>query len=647
MGSVHYSDNESKLFGWLALTDEQFADKVERGVEDLKQRRQIYFLKLFGLIALGFAFIISVFAGSIGFIWWLIEFAYSRHIFGPGLALLAFPPAVAIYLIVMSLWPRIAKLEGIRIKRQEAPALFEVVDDFCKKLTTSVHEVVITDNFNAHVSQTPFFGLPFLHRNSLVLGLPHLASLTPDQFKSVLAHELGHLSGNHGRCNAQIYSLRYRWRDIVVSTREDSPIVYLVFYPFYLWLFSRFDAYSMALMREHETKADESAAALTSGNAVASALVSSEIKGFQWANLVWPEIFRQARIRSATPENIYELALEPLRMVELEIEECQSLVERILRKKTNYSDTHPSIAERIAHTGVGASVEELASVLRTQIEVGGTAAEVFLEGTYEILKNKLSMQWSWRNAEAWAERHKYLIDLESRLAELEKLKSSGSVLSRAEWGELIDCISELNGPDTCHTLWTELLEKFPDDPVANQQIGLALIGQDDEEGIAYLEKAMNTNLALTGECLEAIRSFLVERDRSSEFSKYDEITMAYLKEQDLARAEREGASGNDELYEHDFNEEFMDHLRKELLAFNGIQYAYLAYKVVHHRRESPYLVLGLSPRPGTEMDMHQVGTILLSSLDMPYGFCVVVFDNTNQRLKEKFLAIPNSYFYRN
>lgn len=46
------------------------------------------------------------------------------------------------------------------------------------------------------------------HVNYLILGLPLMQAVSPEQFRAIVAHELGHLSRNHSRFAGWIYRVR-------------------------------------------------------------------------------------------------------------------------------------------------------------------------------------------------------------------------------------------------------------------------------------------------------------------------------------------------------------------------------------------------------------------------------------------------------
>ena len=73
------------------------------------------------------------------------------------------------------------------------------------------HHVLLVDDLNAGVIQRPRLGVFGWPSNYLLLGLPLLEALSPEEALSVVAHEYGHLAGAHGRFEAFVYRLRRTW----------------------------------------------------------------------------------------------------------------------------------------------------------------------------------------------------------------------------------------------------------------------------------------------------------------------------------------------------------------------------------------------------------------------------------------------------
>src|SRR5207249_200161 len=112
--------------------------------------------------------------------------------------------------------------------------------------------VLLTDDFNAAAAQRPRLGIFGWQENYLLLGLPLMLALTPGQFRSVVAHELGHLSGNHGKFGGWIYRINRTWEQLVERMTQSRSWVSGIFTKFFGWYMPFFEAYSFVLRRQQE-----------------------------------------------------------------------------------------------------------------------------------------------------------------------------------------------------------------------------------------------------------------------------------------------------------------------------------------------------------------------------------------------------------
>ena len=116
------------------------------------------------------------------------------------------------------------KPTGQQLTRTEFPELFLVIDELQAELKTpKIHQVLLTEEFNASISQTPRLGVLGWQHNTLTLGLTLLMTLSPAEARSVIAHELGHLSGGHSAFAARIYRSRIAWGRVCLLYTSPSP----------------------------------------------------------------------------------------------------------------------------------------------------------------------------------------------------------------------------------------------------------------------------------------------------------------------------------------------------------------------------------------------------------------------------------------
>jgi len=191
----------------MAITQEQFDTLVGKLEDFSKSNPKNYRLRVALWATLGYAYIFLILAGLLALIGLVVLFiVYSNRInsYIIKLAILLLVPA---WVIVRSLWVTFPPPQGLKVNRRQVPHLFALVDELTTKLQAPrFHNILLNQEFNAGVVQIPRLGIFGWQQNYLLLGLPLMQSLSVEQLKAVLAHELGHLSGNHSRFGAWIYN---------------------------------------------------------------------------------------------------------------------------------------------------------------------------------------------------------------------------------------------------------------------------------------------------------------------------------------------------------------------------------------------------------------------------------------------------------
>ena len=279
---------------------EALVNKAERLIEESPQA---YKIRIGALALLGYVVIFGVLITLVillgGTLW--IAFA-STALF---LLLLKkkaiFLLAIMAWVLLKALWVRFDRPQGMAVTAAQAPELFVVIDDISRALDLPrIHEVLLTDEFNAGMAQSPRLGVLGWQRNSLLLGVPLLLALSPQEMRAVIAHEAGHLSGNHSRFNAWIYRVRISWYRIMDSFDEAEGFGASLMRRFFDWYAPYFNAMSFALARANEYEADAVAVELTSQRAAASALVGACVRGDVASQEYWQPLLERARKRAGT-----------------------------------------------------------------------------------------------------------------------------------------------------------------------------------------------------------------------------------------------------------------------------------------------------------------------------------------------------------
>jgi Zn-dependent protease with chaperone function len=141
---------------------------------------------------------------------------------------------------------------------------------------------------------TPRLGIFGWQVNYLLVGLPLMQGLSPEQFEGVLAHELGHLRGGHGRFGGWIYRVNATWMQLLEQLGTEG-VTGALLRSFFKWYAPFFHAYSFALRRQDEYEADSCAARLVGSSKYADALCLLPAHGHFVETQYWKGVFDKHR----------------------------------------------------------------------------------------------------------------------------------------------------------------------------------------------------------------------------------------------------------------------------------------------------------------------------------------------------------------
>jgi Zn-dependent protease with chaperone function len=378
-------------------------------------------------------------------------------------------------LVLRSMWVKLDTPAGERLTRRTSPDLFRMLDELRERLRTpALHEVLLTPDFNAGVMQVPRLGLFGWYRSYLFVGLPLMKSLTVEQFQSVLAHELGHLSRGHARTGNWIYRLRLIWQRLDHAFSETQHWGAGPIRAFFSWYIPRFSATSFPLARSNEYEADAAAVNLTSARSAAQALTAVSIVGSYLSEKYWPRIHSAARELPQPAFAPYsEFVAHAIR--DVPAEELRSWQETALSTKTSYDDTHPALADRLQAMGVEADFSP---------PLQGDSAEQLLGVERARLESVFDAQWRERVAESWKQVHENTRINRQRLAELRAAAQLDEV-RRLELADLEEDVGA--GPATALSMRRALLDEYPQSLSVRFSLARQLLQAGDSAGVATME----------------------------------------------------------------------------------------------------------------------------------------------------------------
>ena len=390
---------------------------------------------------------------------------------------------------------------GRPVTRSEAPVLFKMLDKMRAKLKgPRIDWVLVDTEYNAAIAQLPRWGLLGPNTNYLMLGLPFMFGQSTTELMATVAHEYGHLCGDHGKLHGWIYRQRRTMTALHerLEESETASVVHAVLARAMAAFMPYFNAYTFVLSRQDEYEADRASARLAGKDVAAASLVRSQLLSTWFHHDFWSTLYRQADTRERPVFMPYQSMSTAFRMSHEEWA-TRARLKEALAVPSQVADTHPCLRERLDALGQPASLPE---------PLAKHAAGTLLGRLAEHLANEFDQSWWSAEKKDWAERHRYV---KRALQRLEALRDvSLSTLPLQDLQELARLKAEFETPRDAKPVLEYLLRQ-PGGPFprAAYSLGCILLDEGDRSGLDYLAMAARSNRHLTNDAMHAGYTFLL------------------------------------------------------------------------------------------------------------------------------------------
>jgi Zn-dependent protease with chaperone function len=549
-----------------------------------QRKMKLYKFKLFLLALLGYAYIFSVLA----FLLVLVALLFWSILTGKGLNNFVIQFEIAFILVTVvvlrSLWVRLPSPEGLKLSEREQPRLFEMIDEIKRAVRgPRLHAVLLTEESNASVVSVPRLGLFGWPRHYLLIGVPLIQAMSPSEFRAGIAHEMGHLAGAHGRFSSwicRIYSTWFRLMGQLTGRRQWATIL---FNRFFQWYVPYLGSYSATLLRNHEFEADRSAAEAASADALAGALIRLEVNR-PFVDQLWCNLWQRTTSQSSPPAAFTELG-EGLRGGAPK-DDVRRWLEKALAGEASNGDLHPPLNKRLEALGKDAQLPE-ATVQ--------SAAEFYLEDDLHRLIEELDRNYQERVREEWEHLHREFCVASEELSELDRTAEERELTVDEAYRRA--CLTaEVGNSEGALVLYREILDRNANHAPTNFELGYSLLSLNQDEGIRFLERAMDLNDDYVSPACNILFGYLRNKSEvGDQIAAQNYLRRAYAQSQvqQNAQAERNEVSFLDRLTAHDLSNEKVAQLRRELAQDGQVREAYLVRKEVQYRPDKPLYALGV------------------------------------------------------
>jgi Zn-dependent protease with chaperone function len=523
------------------------------------------------------------------------------------------PAAIVTWAVLKGVWVRLDAPEGLPVTRQDSPKLFAMIDEISRQAGgVNFQQVLLTDDLNAAVVQVPRLGIFGWHKTYLLLGLPLMDAMSPDEFKAVVAHEFAHLSHQHGRLGNWIYRLRASWVRVMESlAKRGAPGPMMSFVN---WFWPRFNASAFVLSRSQEYQADAFAAKVTSPQASANGLQRLAVESRRLSDYFWDNVGRETSSRATPPEDVFHrmqafLGTEPDRGL------ATRWLAGALAMETDTTDTHPGLTDRLSALGVTGNPEALPPLPDRR------ASDEWLEVTVsKQARDRFSQMWSNGASPHWQEMHCEKQELKKQLDAIDPARQDTA------WQRLL-LRSQLHGPASIQDELTTFLAEQPGHPMANYFRGRYLAEEDDDRGIPHLERAA-AKPDLTIEALGVIAGLYGRTGRTSEITALRRRAEGHDAKMKFAMEERNNPTLRDTFLPPQLSPQERESLIAAVRRHPSVKGAWVVAKEMKYFPEWPGYFLALDIRgPMGETAMAIVRQILADFATDAY--CLALLRNSD------------------
>ena len=593
-----------------------------------------YRRRVFGLAVLGYGYLLFVVIALAVLAALSVVSIYYLKAIGVKLVIVIGALFIA---VLRSLWVKLSPPIGERITRADAPDLFRLLDELRQRLRTpSLHEVLVISEFNAAVTQTPRLGLFGWHRNFLLLGLPLMKGLTVEQFKAVLAHELGHLSRGHARWANWIYRMRLIWMRLEATFERTPRSGAGLIRAFFRWYIPHFNAMSFPLARTNEYEADAASVQATSAREAAQALTSVSIIGSYYERKYWPEIHAAAK-DSPQPAFAPFSGFTPGALRDVPASDLAQWRDAALTSKTSHSDTHPALCDRLK--AIGAPLEFAPPS-------AGQGADRLLGAARARVERAFDVKWQNDVADSWRKFHEQTQRDRTRLAGLRADRERDSLDQKQalELAALEESVGA--GTDAALELSRATLTRFPDSPPARFALAQYLLRNGDSKGVAMMESVIREDASAMLAGAELLRNYYAGREDHANAQSWQDRYLDQAKQLQAARKERNQVLLSDRFVAHSLGADRLARLAAELKSVKKLRRAYLVQKMVQHFPGEPLYILGVKSTGFLQLHNRQrtaaVVQAIREGIELPGDTIIIDVEGSNYRFGRKLRRVKRA-----
>jgi len=550
----------------------------------------------------------------------------------------------------------------------KAPALASTIEQLRQELDAEpLARVCIDYQFNAFVVQNRPLGILnglatpgsrlanwFPSVNVLVIGLPLMMTLTEQEFRALLAHEMGHISGLHGRKRGHVFHLRQQWQQFFFSLQTSTGgtlrrLLWWMHGTFVKWYWPRLDSRTFVLSRHQEYEADQCSVTCTDAPTTAALLWNVHVLGRYHLDECQEELWRPLATSPLPPCNYLQQTLECVGAADQDA--AARAVRSALRRLTDNNDTHPCLSDRIAALSDSTSAQSLdLNQFRFPSLPEVSAAQALLGEHLQIAADAVDELWYQDVVAAWKTRHRRLKAVAS-IANDHPTDSDDLEIGvdevPATWEKALELL-EVQGYKAAEPLVQAVLFAEPDHAGALCAMGGIAISKGDDRAEDLLSFVIEKNDRIwTPKAAELLMGHYADIGEKEKLSQLRSKLDQYDKLRQQADTERAKVSTRDVLVPHSLGTEHIAVLAETLNENESCFEGFLVQKEVEHLPEEPMFVLCVSSAPDLATQERsrlneRMVTSLMLRLRLPGRTLIVTPTGHHAAAAKRVASMPHS-----
>ncbi len=288
------SIEESAVDGGLGKCAGGLGSRLVSPVENLAKKNQRVYLILSVAVAIaGYVYLLfspAVVLTAFYFLHELIPAVQNNQDWAV-VGVISFIAILCMYASVRTVQLKFSHVKGLKVSKEMTPDLFDVIAEVRSHFKRpAIKNVVITEKFECRIESVPRLGIPVASFNTLVIGLPLMQTLSPEEFRCELSRCIGQHSKIIPSLTLFIYKSHNLWSMYNESLRKykkfgTSPLRW--FFKTYSRLFETIAA---PAIRMEELEADLFALEYINEDEVFEALKSEAISRALLKTHYWPNV---------------------------------------------------------------------------------------------------------------------------------------------------------------------------------------------------------------------------------------------------------------------------------------------------------------------------------------------------------------------